>query len=73
MLNWDYGRTARQYGLVAEPGKLRDLDTFPIEKARLRSALYLVLLNTVATAAYGWVIKFRVVSNVCRSNSLSPG
>ena len=39
-----------------------DLSDFPIEKARLRSIWYLVIVSIIATIGYGWALRVRTVS-----------
>lgn len=62
LLDYDYTRTAREHDMVDDSLRQTNATQFPIEKARLRSALYLVIISTASTVAYGWVIENRVVS-----------
>ncbi|KAL1878119.1 hypothetical protein VTK73DRAFT_7999 [Phialemonium thermophilum] len=59
LLNYDYVRTAKEYGLSVEAVRGNCLDGFPIERARLRSVFYLVALNASATLGYGWALHMR--------------
>ena len=61
VLDYDYARLSKH--IEPLPASDRDLrvDEFPIERARLKTALYLVGLNTLATIGYGWAVAYRVV------------
>ncbi|CAM1506380.1 Fc.00g060210.m01.CDS01 [Cosmosporella sp. VM-42] len=60
LLNFDYAQTAQEHGIPVNKAKESNSYEFPVEKARLRSAFYLVAVTTVGTMAYGWVIQHRV-------------
>lgn len=62
VLDYDYARLSK--GIEARPWADRGdgVEEFPIEKARLETALYLVGLNTLATIGYGWAVSYRTVS-----------
>lgn len=63
-MDHDYAKYAKIHCNAADStdAELTDSgDAFPIEKARLRSALYLVILATVATVGYGCAVQYRVV------------
>lgn len=60
VLDYDYARLSKH--LETESGmRANGADEFPIEKARLNTALYLVGLNTLATIGYGWAVAHHVV------------
>lgn len=54
LLDYNYRRTATRMGMVIDRKKADDLLSFPIESARLRTVLYLVLASAVLMVAYGW-------------------
>ncbi|EFY85464.1 Major Facilitator Superfamily protein [Metarhizium acridum CQMa 102] len=58
VLDFEFARLAKKCGM--SQGEVRRNADFPIEAARLSSALYLVVLSTVGTIVYGWVIHYRV-------------
>ncbi|KAH7323207.1 major facilitator superfamily transporter [Stachybotrys elegans] len=57
LLDWDYARIASRAGISLDQARSQMSERFPIRTARLRSGLYLAVVNTVATAAYGWTIQ----------------
>lgn len=62
LLDYDYAKIAKTHlGNSPIPGLEHTTHGFPIEAARLRSALYLVFLAINATIGYGWAIQYRVV------------
>lgn len=62
LLDYDHARiTKTHYRIFPGPGLEDTADDFPIEEARLRSALYLVFFAIIATIGYGWAIEYRVV------------
>ena len=58
LLDYNYGRTARSLGLVIDRKNADDLLKSPIELARLRTVLYLVLVSAVLVVAYGWQLHY---------------
>lgn len=58
----DYRIVARQTKLVIGKSQHDDLSTFPVEKARLRSIWYLLVVAVASIAAYGWAVQKRIVS-----------
>lgn len=63
VLDYDYARLSRRLGAPAGTDRSGDVDEFPIERARLNTALYLVGLNTFAMIGYGWAVAYRAVSS----------
>lgn len=59
VLDSEFARLAKKRCMPQ--GEVRRNADFPIEAARLSSALYLVVLSTLGTIAYGWSIHYRVV------------
>ncbi|KAK2599452.1 hypothetical protein N8I77_011206 [Diaporthe amygdali] len=59
VLDYDYARLSRRLGAPAGTDRSDDADEFPIERARLNTALYLVGLNTLAMIGYGWAVAYR--------------
>lgn len=61
VLDYDYARLSKQVDLPSAADRSDSFGEFPIETARLNTALYLVGLNTLATIGYGWAVAYRVV------------
>ena len=61
-MNWDYRRTAKDYGLVIDKVAGDDMSQFPIEKARFRSIWISVIISSVCTMGYGWSLHTQTVS-----------
>lgn len=61
VLDYDYARLSKHVEPQTGTDRSDGFDGFPIEKARLNTALYLVGLNTLATIGYGWAVAYRVV------------
>lgn len=59
VLDWDYQVTARKMGFAIKKVSGDDVATFPIERARIRSLWYAVVLSIASTAALGWAIETR--------------
>lgn len=62
VLDYDYARLSRTIEASSGVDRGNGAEEFPIEKARLKTALYLVGLNTLATIGYGWAVAYRAVS-----------
>ncbi|KAI1487335.1 major facilitator superfamily transporter [Biscogniauxia mediterranea] len=60
ILDYDYIRTAKSYGVTVNRGHDVNIDIFPIEVARLRSSVYLIVLSALGTISYGWVVQIQV-------------
>ncbi|KAG9236957.1 multidrug resistance protein [Amylocarpus encephaloides] len=61
IMNWDYRRTASEYGFVIDKVSGDDLTRFPIEKARFRSISYAVTLSSACIVGYGWALQAHTV------------
>lgn len=61
VLDYDYARLSKNIEASSGADRGDGVDEFPIEKARLKTALYLVGLNTLATIGYGWAVAYRAV------------
>lgn len=61
LLDYDYAKLARAGKDTLDCSTRHSQDDFPIEKARLGSALCLVMSTTVAAIGYGWAIQYRIV------------
>ncbi|KAI1155919.1 major facilitator superfamily transporter [Nemania diffusa] len=59
-LDFEYARVARAYGFDLDEAKSKLMDDFPIELARLRSMIYLVVPTAAAMAGYGWAVQKHV-------------
>jgi MFS family permease len=60
LVDWSFAREAKKLGIEVKKRKQQDLSHFPIEKARLQVAAPMLLLATISTVIYGWVLHFRV-------------
>lgn len=60
-MNFDYAKTAKSHKSSNTGGWNAQLGEFPIELARLRSSFYLLVVTTIATISYGWVVEKKVV------------
>ena len=60
-LDRDYRHMAEKCGQRVNLRSGEDIDTFPIEKARLRSIWYLIFISASATVAYGWALHAKTV------------
>lgn len=61
VLDYDFARLSKQLEHPPTAYRKDEFKGFPIERARLQTALYLVGLNTLATIGYGWSVAYRVV------------
>lgn len=61
VLDYDYARLSKSFEPQDGLNHIEGINEFPIERARLQTALYLVGLNTLATVGYGWVVAYHVV------------
>ncbi|KAI4106603.1 MAG: hypothetical protein L6R37_002104 [Teloschistes peruensis] len=73
LLNVDYQRTAKKHGLEVNRRSGDDLSGFPIERARLRSAVPLAVVSTAAVIGYGWSLDRKVVGHFRSSSQIKPG
>ncbi|MCJ1438604.1 hypothetical protein MMC27_007994 [Xylographa pallens] len=53
----DYRKTASSLGFAIDKVKGDDLAKFPIEKARLRSIWYYIVISSASTLGYGWTLE----------------
>jgi MFS family permease len=60
LVDWSFAREARKIGMPVQKRKQQDLSHFPIEKARLQVAAPMLLLATISTVIYGWILHYRV-------------
>ncbi|KAI1081029.1 major facilitator superfamily transporter [Whalleya microplaca] len=60
ILNYDYARTAKQFGCEENDNRAGEPNHFPIEFARLRSSFYVIGLAALSTMSYGWVVQKQV-------------
>ncbi|KAG8167304.1 hypothetical protein KVR01_002993 [Diaporthe batatas] len=60
-VDWNFARHARRLGITPEEAKKknRDLGAFPIESVRCEIALPVLILASISTIIYGWVLDFR--------------
>jgi multidrug resistance protein len=55
LLDYEYRITAERQGIPSNP-RSTSLANFPIERARLRSVFPIIIVNSIATTAYGWTL-----------------
>ncbi len=60
LIDWSFQREAKRLGMKVTKRKQQDLSNFPVEKARLQVALPMLLLATISTIVYGWILHYRV-------------
>ncbi|KAA8564889.1 hypothetical protein EYC84_010659 [Monilinia fructicola] len=60
IIDWSYFREARRLGITVVKSRQQDLSHFPIEKARLRVGFPMIMLASLSTITYGWIMHFRV-------------
>jgi len=61
VLNRDYKLTAKAHNIVIDKLRGDDLSKFPIEKARLRSVWFFVILCAICIAGCGWSVNKKMV------------
>jgi hypothetical protein len=61
VMNRDYKLTAKAHQFTIDERGGDNLSDFPIEKARLRSACYLVPMVALCILAYGWAVQQKMV------------
>lgn len=58
-IDHNYKVVAKRVGIDITPKRGRNIDLhFPVEEARLRWIEYLILISVIATAGYGWSLKY---------------
>ncbi|EXJ81370.1 hypothetical protein A1O3_07661 [Capronia epimyces CBS 606.96] len=57
LLDWNYGRIARQLGLKIDRKRGDDLLQFPIERARLQCVFFSQALQVAVFLPYGWALE----------------
>ncbi|KAF7883630.1 uncharacterized protein EAF02_005550 [Botrytis sinoallii] len=60
IIDWSYFREARRLGITFVKSRQQDLSHFPIEKARLQVGFPMILLASLSTITYGWILHLRV-------------
>jgi len=73
LLDWNYKVTAKNLGLEVDKKRGDDLDKFPIERARLRSVIWLHVVHLGILVGYGWVLEREAVSSLVRTNESGLG
>jgi hypothetical protein len=61
VLNRDSNLTTKAHNIVIDELTGDDLSKFPIEKARLRSVWFFVILCAICIAGYGWSVNKKMV------------
>ncbi|KAE8153298.1 major facilitator superfamily domain-containing protein [Aspergillus avenaceus] len=59
LLDWNYRRMANKLNISTEGKRVRDIEGFPIEKARLQLVFPLVIVGGLSIFAFGWLLHFR--------------
>lgn len=62
MINWSWRKSRREQGLSEKKTHANDLDTFDLEKARLRIIWIPMGLTICVVIAFGWVLHYHKVS-----------
>jgi hypothetical protein len=70
IMNRDYRIVAEKNNFVIDKVRGDDLSTFPIEKARLRSIWYPLIIVVVSIAGYGWALHAEAVCISPKSEEL---
>lgn len=60
LLNVNYRHVAAAAGFSVDRVRGDDVSRFPIEKARSRGSVRIILVSMCAVAGYGWVVERRV-------------
>ncbi|MCJ1292669.1 hypothetical protein MMC34_004222 [Xylographa carneopallida] len=55
-IDWNFRRHCRKLGIEIVKGKQQNIDTFPVERARLEVGLPLVYIGCAVFLPYGWVM-----------------
>lgn len=63
-LNRDYRKVAEAHGLHIDAVRGDNLLTFPVEHARFRTHKYSIIVCASLIAAYGWILRNRVVMSL---------
>ncbi|KAF1980036.1 MFS general substrate transporter, partial [Bimuria novae-zelandiae CBS 107.79] len=56
LMDWNYRRLAKKCGLHIDKKRGDDLKDFPLEKARLYVAIPMLVIGTLVTLCYGWIL-----------------
>jgi hypothetical protein len=72
LLDRNYRRTAKKFGIAIDSVAGDDLKTFPIEDARARVAVPLVSICTALLIGYGWALEKKAVIDACSTLSAVP-
>ena len=64
LLDNAYRNTRKERGLSTDKAVGDDLDTFPIEKARLRVMWIPMAVSVASVVAYGWTVHYHQVRNI---------
>ncbi|KAJ8062279.1 hypothetical protein OCU04_008826 [Sclerotinia nivalis] len=66
IIDWSYFREARRLGITVVKSRQQDLSHFPIEKARLQVGFPMIILASLSTITYGWLMHFKVnIAGLC--------
>lgn len=63
IMDRDYHTVARAHNFPVDRVNGDDLTRFRIERARLRSSWYFLVLTVVSTGGYGWTLAYKTVSS----------
>jgi multidrug resistance protein len=59
LVDWSFAHEAKRLGMKVTKSRQQDLSNFPIEKARIKVAMPMLVLACLSTIAYGWILHFR--------------
>ena len=57
LLDWNFRRHARRLGLEIDRDRQQELDSFPIEAARLEVCIPMIYVTGLCLVAYGWTMQ----------------
>lgn len=57
LMDWNYRRVAKKEGFRIDKKRGDDLKDFPLERARLRVAVPMLVFGTAAVLCYGWILE----------------
>lgn len=60
LMDWNYKYAARKAGLAIDKVQGDDMSKFPIEYARSRMSIRIILVSLMVVIGYGWVVQTRV-------------
>ena len=56
MMDWNYKQTAEKNGWPVDRSRIEDISRFPIEKARSRGSIAMLVFSICVLTGYGWAV-----------------